>query len=81
MSIKLVNVYLYQKSQKVKVGRLAYENRQIYFEYEKDFLQTGIELSPFKLPTTQGVKQCEDSVFDDYLECLQIRFQMDGESF
>lgn len=64
MSVKLINVYLHQHSQKIKVGRLAYENRQIYFEYEKDFLQTNIELSPFKLPLSSGVKQCEDGVFD-----------------
>ena len=36
-----------------KVGTLAIKNRKIYFEYDKDFLKTGIEVSPYKLKTKQ----------------------------
>jgi len=32
-----------------KVGTLATKNKKIYFEYDKAFLKTGIELSPYKL--------------------------------
>ncbi|MGE0738245.1 type II toxin-antitoxin system HipA family toxin [Sulfurimonas sp.] len=64
MSIKVVNVYFHLKSQKLKVGRLALKDRQIYFEYDGDFLKTGIELSPYKLPLSIGVKVCDDRVFD-----------------
>ncbi|MDD3325435.1 MAG: type II toxin-antitoxin system HipA family toxin [Sulfurospirillaceae bacterium] len=64
MSIKVVNVYFHTQSQKLKVGRLALKNRQIYFEYDGDFLKTGIELSPYRLPLGAGVKVCDDRVFN-----------------
>ncbi len=37
------------------VGRLAFRERIIYFEYEEAFLQKGIEISPFRLPLRRGV--------------------------
>jgi len=47
-----------------KVGILAIKNRKIYFEYDKDFLKTGIELSPYKLPLKSGLFRCDDDTFD-----------------
>lgn len=64
MSTKLVDVFLHQRNEKLKVGRLAYTNRKIYFEYESAFLKSAIELSPYKLPLDPGVKVCDDRVFD-----------------
>lgn len=64
MSIKVVNIYFHSKSQKLKVGRLALKNRELYFEYDDNFLKTKIELSPYKLPLSKGVKVCDDRVFD-----------------
>ncbi len=46
MSLKTVNVFLNTDSFKMTVGRLAYVDGKIYFEYDADFLQRGIELSP-----------------------------------
>jgi serine/threonine-protein kinase HipA len=46
------------------VGRLALVNKQFIFEYAADFLKSGIELSPFKLPLKAGVQICEERVFD-----------------
>lgn len=46
------------------VGRLAYKERDIYFEYDADFLKTGIEISPFILPLRSGVIKCDDRTFD-----------------
>ncbi|MDR7128468.1 serine/threonine-protein kinase HipA [Algoriphagus sp. 4150] len=37
------------------VGRLALRERIIYFEYDNEFLQKGIEISPFRLPLQRGV--------------------------
>lgn len=37
------------------VGRLAIRNGIIYFEYDNDFLQTELEISPIKLPLQRGV--------------------------
>ncbi len=62
--IKSVNVYLHQNSTKIDVGRLVYKNRNIYFEYDKKFLLSGIEISPYKLPLKSGVHICDDRVFD-----------------
>jgi serine/threonine-protein kinase HipA len=47
-----------------KVGTLAIKNKKIYFEYDKDFLKTGIELSPYKLPLKAGLFRCDDTTFD-----------------
>jgi len=47
-----------------KVGTLATKNKKIYFEYDKEFLKTGIELSPYKLPLKAGLFVCEDDTFE-----------------
>jgi serine/threonine-protein kinase HipA len=64
MSIKTVDVYLNHYDLKKKVGTLATQNNTIYFEYDKTFLASGIELSPYKLPLKNGVHICEDDLFD-----------------
>jgi serine/threonine-protein kinase HipA len=64
VSIKIVNVFLNSFDEKIKVGRLALKNKIIYFEYEKEFLSKGIELSPYKLPLKSGVHLCEDTIFE-----------------
>lgn len=47
--IKL-EVFLSLQGEKIKVGQLADNAGKIYFEYEKIFMQRGLEISPFKLP-------------------------------
>ncbi|MEA1892609.1 MAG: type II toxin-antitoxin system HipA family toxin [Campylobacterota bacterium] len=56
----LLNIY----SKKFLVGKLAYKDKVIYFEYSKKFLKSGIELSPYKLPLKSGVFVCDDDVFE-----------------
>ena len=46
------------------MGRLLLKNRQIFFEYDADFIKTGLELSPFKLPLKAGVIASNDRTFD-----------------
>lgn len=60
----LVHVYYVRGSEKLAMGRLALKDRKIYFEYNTEFLKTGLELSPFKLPLKPGVMICEDSLFE-----------------
>jgi len=62
-NIKTLTVHLHQTTPQ-KVGTLATKDRNIYFEYDADFLKTGIELSPYKLPLKPGVHRCDDSPFD-----------------
>ena len=46
------------------MGRLALRQRQILFEYDPAFIETGIEISPLKLPLRSGVFQPPDIFFD-----------------
>ncbi len=61
---KLVDVFYNKGKEKLKVRRLANDKRKIYFEYDEKFLDTKIELSPYKLPLRSGVFSDSDNVFD-----------------
>ncbi|MBC8555184.1 MAG: type II toxin-antitoxin system HipA family toxin [Candidatus Brocadiales bacterium] len=63
MSVQTIQVFLSTQSPEILVGTLAHKNKKLYFEYDKDFLNTGIELSPYKLPLKAGLHQCDDVVF------------------
>lgn len=66
--VELLNVFLkYQGGnslEKYKVGRLALKNQQIYFEYDRRFLDLGIQISPFMLPLKSSAISCRDRIFD-----------------
>jgi len=47
-----------------KLGTLAQQDKKIYFEYDKKFLKTGIEISPYKLLLKAGVQRCDDNTFE-----------------
>lgn len=59
-----LNVLLTQDNGTIPVGKLALNNRQIWFQYDAAFLGREIELSPYKLPLRPDVVTCEDRVFD-----------------
>lgn len=61
---KLVYVYYQGSSHKLLVGRLLLKNRQLFFEYDADFIKMGFELSPFKLPLKAGVVESSDHTFE-----------------
>jgi serine/threonine-protein kinase HipA len=61
---KLVHVYFMWKKQKIPMGRLVLNNRQLFFEYLPEFIKTELQLSPFKLPLKPGVFACEDRLFE-----------------
>ncbi len=60
----LVHVHHHGAKGKQLMGRLLLKNRKIFFEYDADFIKTGLELSPFKLPLKAGVIESKDRVFD-----------------
>lgn len=62
--IEILNVVLNFGSGDVPVGRLATKNGRIYFEYDAAFLESGLHISPFKLPLKMGLTQNEDAMFD-----------------
>ncbi len=59
----LLNVFLNGR-QRRKIGRLAAQGRRILFEYDPAFLATGLQISPFRLPTRSGVMIDEAHAFD-----------------
>ncbi|RLA81058.1 MAG: type II toxin-antitoxin system HipA family toxin [Epsilonproteobacteria bacterium] len=64
MKIDIVEVFLNIYKKEFFVGKLLYKEKVIYFEYDKVFLQSGIEISPYKLPLKSGVFTCDDNVFE-----------------
>lgn len=62
--VQVLTVFYNKEDQKIKVGRLAYQRTQIWFEYDVDFLQSGIELSPIKLHLQKGVISSKERTFD-----------------
>ena len=46
------------------VGRLAIRNSIIYFQYDEGFVNSGIEISPFRLPVKRGLIELPVDPFD-----------------
>ena len=61
--VQTLHIYLHTTYPQ-KIGTLAIKDRTIYFEYDKAFLKTGLQLSPYKLPLKAGVFRCDDDVFE-----------------
>ncbi len=47
-----------------ELGLLYEKENRIFFEYSKEFLETGFQISPFKLPLKTGVFEEKTHVFD-----------------
>jgi len=61
--MKQIQVFLnYQE--RLKVGILLYKDRKVFFEYDKAFLKSSLELSPYKLPLKEGVFECADMTLE-----------------
>jgi serine/threonine-protein kinase HipA len=59
-----MTVYLDQRNQRRRVGRLAFKDRQVLFEYDASFIASSIEISPIKLPLRPGVAIADTTIFD-----------------
>ena len=59
-----LNVFLNSYGTRREVGLLSEENGRIFFEYAPEFLSSGIELSPFKLPLKSGIFEDTKRTFD-----------------
>ncbi len=59
----LIYVYYHGSGPKQLMGRLLLKNRQIFFEYDSEFIKTSLELSPFNLPLKAGVIPSTDRTF------------------
>lgn len=59
----LLEIFLDGRTRR-KVGRLAAQGRRILFEYDQTFLASGLNISPFMLPTKPGTVAGDPAVFD-----------------
>ena len=62
--VKEIKVGLNLESKFFNVGRLAYHSGKIYFEYDREFLSSGLEISPLKLPLQPGLKTFDPFLFE-----------------
>ncbi len=64
-SIKELNVGLnFGNGEALKIGRLATRDNRNYFEYDREFLDSGLQLSPFRLPLEPGLKTFNPLLFE-----------------
>ena len=61
---ELLTIYLDAQNQRRKVGRLAFKDRRVLFEYEASFIASEIEISSIKLPLRPGVSVADTTIFD-----------------
>ncbi len=64
MKINQLDVSLDFGVRQYQVGRMFLKQDQIWFEYDADFIESGLEISPFKLALEPYAKQCSDKVFN-----------------
>ncbi len=65
--VKLLHVSLLLDTESIRVGSLALKDQHIWFEYENEWLNRSLEISPFNLPLKPGVSRCDDRTFDGLL--------------
>ncbi|MBP9709277.1 MAG: type II toxin-antitoxin system HipA family toxin [Oligoflexales bacterium] len=63
-SVKEVKVGLNFGDQVIPVGRLAINNRQIYFQYHDSFIEKNLNISPFHLPLKSEVFSFDYNLFE-----------------
>lgn len=63
-SITQIVVSLPLGNKPIEVGELVASEGKIYFKYYSDFLNLGINISPFKLPLSSEIISVETAVFD-----------------
>lgn len=61
--IKEIKVSLELSDQETQIGRLAINDKKIYFQYHSDFINSGVELSPLKLPLQSGLQTFDPFLF------------------
>lgn len=61
---KLINVFIKFSGDEILVGKLILDNRLIHFKYDDDFLNLGINLSPFKLKYNNEIQVANPSFFN-----------------
>lgn len=63
-SITRIMVSLSLEEEELRVGELVQDTKKIYFKYYPEFLEEGLQVSPFKLPLSSNLLMPEISVFN-----------------
>jgi len=63
-AINKLFVSLHIEGQKYEVGELVLSEQKIYFRYNSDFISTGLNLSPIKLPFSTEINSCQQEPFN-----------------
>lgn len=63
-SVKEIKVGLNFGAKIIPVGRLATNNRQIYFQYHDSFIEQNLNISPFHLPLKSSVFSFDNNLFE-----------------
>ncbi|MEZ4848079.1 MAG: HipA N-terminal domain-containing protein [Bacteroidia bacterium] len=63
-NIERLVVALEAGNKEIEVGELVYSNRKIYFKYYPQFIDTGIQISPFKLPLSSEILIPDTMIFE-----------------
>ncbi|HBL76302.1 MAG: phosphatidylinositol kinase [Bacteroidetes bacterium GWF2_42_66] len=63
-TINKLFVSLSTEGQKYEVGELILKEQKIYFRYNSDFISSGLNLSPIKLPFNNEISTCQKEPFD-----------------
>ncbi|MEA1785517.1 HipA N-terminal domain-containing protein [Arenibacter sp. GZD96] len=48
----------------IPVGQMVYDNGKIFFKYDPDFIERGLEISPFKLKLSDRILLPETNIFE-----------------
>lgn len=48
----------------IEVGELVTDNKKIYFKYYPNFIETGLQISPFKMKLSNAVLSTDTAIFD-----------------
>jgi serine/threonine-protein kinase HipA len=64
MSQEKIRVSLDFGTSIVKVGQLVEQNQEIYFRFEPSFLESDLDISPFKLKKTREILPSPRTPFD-----------------
>ncbi len=62
--INKLSVSLLLEGNSIKVGELVLSDQKIYFRYNADYLKTGLNLSPIKLPFSEEIVSADKQPFD-----------------
>jgi serine/threonine-protein kinase HipA len=63
-SIEKLFVSINLGGQEVDVGELVRSEKKIYFKYQSEFMDRGMQISPFKMPLTEKILTAEIDFFE-----------------